>query len=157
MKVIGIADTTFARYDMAKSAIEQLKSMGTGFKIVRYTVPGIKDLPVASKILFDKYNCDLVIALGMPGPKEIDKMSAHEAALGLIQVQIMVGKHVLVVFVHEDEAKDEKELAWLSDRRSREHAENAYYLLFNQEHLQKRAGKGLRQGFEDVGPIRGEY
>lgn len=154
MKIIGIADTTFARYDMGKSAIDQLKKMGTGFKIVRYTVPGIKDLPAASKILFDKYNCDIVLALGMPGPKEIDKTSAHEAALGLIWVQIMTGKHILVVFVHEDEAKDEKELAFLADRRTREHAENAYYLLFNPEYLQKFAGKGLRQGFEDVGPVR---
>ncbi|MEM4142458.1 MAG: riboflavin synthase, partial [Thermoplasmata archaeon] len=68
-----------------------------------------------------------------------------------------VGKHILIVFVHEDEAKDEKELAWLSDRRAREHAENAYYLLFDPEHLQKMAGKGLRQGFEDVGPLRGNY
>ena len=157
MKTIGIADTTFARYDMGKSAIDQLKNMGTGFKIVRYTVPGIKDLPAASKILFDKYNCDIIIALGMPGRKEIDKMSAHEAAQGLIQVQIMEGKHVLVVFVHEDEAKDEKELAWLADRRAREHAEKAYYLIFDPDHLQKYAGKGLRQGFEDVGPVKEKW
>ncbi len=154
MKIIGVADTTFARYDMGGSAIDQLKKMGTGFKIVRYTVPGIKDLPAAAKILFDKHNCDIVIALGMPGPKEIDKTSAHEAALGLIFVQVMTGKHILVVFVHEDEAKDEKELAFLADRRSREHAENAYYLLFNPGYLEKYAGKGLRQGFEDVGPVR---
>ncbi len=154
MKIVGIADTTFARYDMGGSAIDQLKKMGTGFRIVRYTVPGVKDLPAAAKILFDKYNCDIVIALGMPGSKEIDKTSAHEAALGLIWVQVMMGKHILVVFVHEDEAKDEKELAFLADRRSREHAENAYYLLFNPEYLQKYAGKGLRQGFEDVGPLR---
>ncbi len=154
MKIVGIADTTFARYDMGGSAIDQLKRMGTGFKIVRYTVPGIKDLPVAAKILFDKYKCDIVLALGMPGAKEIDKTSAHEAALGLIWVQVLTGKHILVVFVHEDEAKDEKELAFLADRRSREHAENAYYLLFNPEYLQKYAGKGLRQGFEDVGPVR---
>ena len=49
MKIIGIADTTFARSDMGGAAIEELKTMGTGFKIIRYTVPGIKDLPVASK------------------------------------------------------------------------------------------------------------
>lgn len=45
MKIIGIADTTFARSDMGGAAIEELKTMGTGFKIIRYTVPGIKDLP----------------------------------------------------------------------------------------------------------------
>ena len=47
MKRIGIADTTFARYDMGKSAIDELKSNKAGYKIIRYTVPGIKDLPVA--------------------------------------------------------------------------------------------------------------
>ena len=46
MKLIGIADTTFARYDMAASAIDELKKTGTGFKIIRRTVPGFKDLPV---------------------------------------------------------------------------------------------------------------
>jgi len=65
MRRIGIADTTFARYDMAKSAIDQLNNLGIGFKIVRYTVPGIKDLPVACKKLFDEQNCDIVLALGM--------------------------------------------------------------------------------------------
>ena len=29
MKLIGIADTTFARYDMAASAIDELKKTGT--------------------------------------------------------------------------------------------------------------------------------
>ena len=66
MKRIGIADTTFARYDMAKSAVDELKSNATGFKIVRYTVPGIKDLPVACKKLFEEQDCDIVMALGMP-------------------------------------------------------------------------------------------
>lgn len=49
MKIIGIADTTFARYDMGHSAIDELQHAGTGFKIVRCTVPGVKDLPVACK------------------------------------------------------------------------------------------------------------
>ncbi len=51
MKRIGIVDTTFARFDMGRSAIDQLQSTGTGFTIVRYTVPGVKDLPVAAKKL----------------------------------------------------------------------------------------------------------
>ena len=46
MKRIGIVDTTFARYDMAKSAVDRLRSIGTGYRIIRRTVPGIKDLPV---------------------------------------------------------------------------------------------------------------
>ena len=41
MKKIGIVDTTFARYDMGTAAIDELKSNKTGFKIIRYTVPGL--------------------------------------------------------------------------------------------------------------------
>jgi riboflavin synthase len=154
MKKIGIADTTFARYDMAKAAIDELKSNDTGFQIIRYTVPGIKDLPVACKKLFEDQECDIVIALGMPGPKPIDKQCAHEATVGLIQTQLMCSKHILEVFVHEDEAEGEKELGWLADRRAREHALNALDLLFDPENLTKNAGKGLREGFEDAGPLR---
>lgn len=154
MKIIGIADTTFARFDMGKSAIDELQSNQTGFKIKRYTVPGIKDLPVACKKLFDEKNCDIVIALGMPGSKPIDKQCAHEASNGLIKTQLLCNKHILEVFVHEDEAKDENELAWLADRRAREHALNVLDLIFKPENLIKKAGKGLREGFEDAGPLK---
>lgn len=154
MKTIGIADTTFARYDMGASAIDELERTGTGFKIVRYTVPGVKDLPVACKKLIEEQNCDLVIALGMPGPQQKDKMCAHEASTGLIRAQLMTNKHILEVFVHEDEAKDDKELAFLADRRSREHAINAYDLLFRPDNLRRQAGKGLREGFADAGPVK---
>ncbi len=154
MKKIGIADTTFSRYNMAKSAIDELKSNSTGFKIIRSTVPGIKDLPVACKKLFDEQSCDIVIALGMPGPKPIDKQCAHEASNALLQTQIMCNKHIIEVFVYEDEAKDEKELAKLADRRAREHALNVLDLLFKPEKLRKKAGTGLREGFEDVGPLK---
>ena len=154
MKKIGIADTTFARCDMAKAAIDELKSNDTGFQVIRYTVPGIKDLPVACKKLFEEQECDIVIALGMPGPKPIDKQCAHEATVGLIQTQLMCNKHILEVFVHEDEAEDKKDLVWLADRRAREHALNALDLLFDPENLTKNAGKGLREGFEDAGPLK---
>jgi riboflavin synthase len=153
MKRIGVADTTFARVDMGNFAIDELKKTGTGFRVERYTVPGVKDLPVAAKKLFDEKECDIVIALGMPGANDIDKVCAHEASTGLIHVQLLTNKHVIEVFVHEDEAKNAKELAWLAESRSREHAVNAYDLLFRPERLSKNAGKGLRQGFEDVGPI----
>jgi len=153
MKKIGIADTTFARFNMAKSAIDELQSNATGFKIMRYTVPGMKDLPVACKKLFEESNCDVVLALGMPGAQPIDKQCAHEASMGLIQTQLLCNKHIIEVFVHEDEAKNEKELAWLTDRRVREHALNVLDLLFKPENLTKNAGKGLRQGFEDAGII----
>ena len=107
MKKIGIADTTFARFDMGRSAIDQLQKTGTGFTIVRYTVPGFKDLPVACKKLIEEQGCDIVMALGMPGPMEKDKMCAHEASTGLMMAQLMTNKHIIEVFVHEDEAKDE--------------------------------------------------
>ena len=154
MKIIGIADTTFARFNMGSSAVDELKSNRTGFKIVRYTVPGIKDLPVACKKLFEEQGCDIAMALGMPGPKPIDKQCAHEASNGLIQVQLLTNKHILEVFVHEDEAKDEKELEWLADSRAREHAVNCLDLLFNPQKLTEDAGKGLREGFEDAGVLR---
>ncbi len=153
MRRIGVADTTFARVDMGGFAINELKRTGTGFKVERTTVPGVKDLPAATKRLFDERACDIVMALGMPGKDPIDKVCAHEASQGLIQVQLMTNKHIVEVFVHEDEAKDEKQLAWLAERRAREHAVNTYDLLFRPERLTKNAGKGLRQGFEDVGPI----
>ncbi len=154
MKRIGVADTTFARVDMGAAAMDELRGMGTGFRIERYTVPGIKDLPVAAKKLLEERGCDIVIALGMPGAQAIDKTCAHEASSGLISVQLLTNKHIIEVFVHEDEAKDAKELAWLAERRAREHAANAFDLLFRPERLEANAGKGLRQGFDDVGPIR---
>ena len=153
MKIIGIVDTTFARVDMGNAAIEELKNTGTGFKIERYTVPGVKDLPVACKKLFEEKNCDIVMALGMPGPKDIDKVCAHESSTGLIQVQILTNKHIIEVFVHMDEAKDDKELLQLAEARAKEHAINAYDLLFRPDRLTKQAGTGQRQGFSDVGAI----
>jgi len=153
MKRIGIVDTTFARIDMGAVAVDELKKTGTGFKVERITVPGVKDLPVAAKKLIEERECELVLALGMPGKEPIDKTCAHEASTGLIQVQLMTNKHIVEVFVHEDEAKNSKELAWLAERRTREHAVNAYNLLFRPEKLVRSAGKGLRQGFDDVGRI----
>lgn len=153
MKKIGIVDTTFARFDMGKSAIDELKANSSGIKIEHHTVPGIKDLPVEAKKLLEG-ECDLVIALGMPGPMPIDKQCAHEASLGLIHAQLLTNKHIIEVFVYEDEAKNDKELKWLADRRAREHALNALKLLFKPEDLIKNAGKGLREGFEDAGPLK---
>jgi len=154
MKRIGIADTTFARYDMARAAITALKAEAS-VEIVRYTVPGIKDLPVAAKKLLEEEGCEIVMALGMPGPADKDKMCAHEASSGLIMAQLMTNKHIIEVFVHEDEAPDEKTLAWLANQRTAEHAQNAVRLLFYPEKLERMAGTGQRQGYEDAGPIEG--
>ncbi|MFW6009807.1 MAG: riboflavin synthase, partial [Actinomycetota bacterium] len=38
MRLIGVVDTTFARYDMGSSALDELKRCGTGFRTVRRTV-----------------------------------------------------------------------------------------------------------------------
>jgi len=152
MKRVGILDTTFARYDMAKAAMGELKQL-CSLKFIRRTVPGIKDLPVAAKQLFDE-GCDLVMAFGMPGAAPIDKQCAHEASLGLIWAQLLTNKHVIEVFVFEDEAAGEKELADLAEKRAREHARNVYRLLFKPDELTKLAGTGQREGGPDVGPLR---
>ena len=150
---IGIADTTFARVDMARFAIDAIKK-NSDAKIVRYTVPGFKDLPVACKKLIEEDKCDIVIALGMTGPKPIDKQCAHEAALGLQAVQLMTNKHVLEVFVHMDEAKKEKEIYEIAKNRTAKHALNTLALLKGNTELTKYAGMGKRQGKKDEGPIK---
>ncbi|MBP2172772.1 riboflavin synthase [Methanococcus voltae] len=151
---VGITDTTFARVDMASAAIKKLNEMTSKIKIIRYTVPGMKDLPVSCKKLIEEQGCEIVLALGMPGGKDKDKVCAHEASQGLMMAQLMTNKHIIEVFVHEDEAESGKELDWLAKRRAEEHAENIYYMLFDQKHLEKQAGMGLREGFEDVGPAK---
>jgi riboflavin synthase len=151
---IGIADTTFARYDMAAAAIDELKKHMGGVGVVRYTVPGVKDLPVACKKLIEEKECDLVMAFGMPGKETIDKTCAHEASTGIIQAQLMTNTHIIEVFVHEDEAQSEKELARLMDKRAREHALNAINLLYHPGRLTRMAGTGQRQGGRDVGALR---
>lgn len=150
---IGVVDTTFARYNMGDAAEAELTKLGGDLEVLRRTVPGVKDLAVECKILIEKHGCDVVIACGMVGAQPVDKTCAHEASLAIQWTQLQVNRHILEVFVHEDEAKDDAQLAWLMDRRTREHAENAWSLVFEPERLRKNAGKGLRQGFEDAGPV----
>ena len=114
-------------------------------------------LLLSKKELIEEEKCHIVMALGMPGGKGIDKVCAHEASTGLIKVQLKTNTHIIEVFVHEDEAKDEKELAWLMDSRARDHAESVFLLLFKPKELEKRAGKGRRQGFKSVGPVGRGY
>ena len=154
MKRIGVADTTFARYDMATAAVRALQARGTGYRIVRRTVPGIKDLPVACRRLFHEDGVDLCLALGMPGRAEYDRTCAHEASLGLLFTGVLEAKPIVECFVFEGEAEDDRALAALARRRAEEHALNAYALLFRPEELGRRAGEGLRQGFADAGPVR---
>lgn len=143
----------FARVDMFSAAKEAIKNSAENIKIERYTVPGVKDLPVACKKLFEEYKCDICIALGMPGPEKIDKQCAHEASSGIIQAQLLTNKHIIEVFVHIDEAKDEKELLELAKDRTYKHTLNAIALSKSKNALEKYAGKGKRQGKKDAGEI----
>ena len=154
MKKIGVADTTFARVDLARYALNALHARGTGFKVVRRTVPGIKDLPVACRRLFLEDGVDLCLALGMPGRQEYDTTCAHEASLGLQFTGVLEAKPIVECFVFEDEAAGPQALEALARRRAEEHAVNAYALLFRPQELARRSGGGLRQGFADVGPLR---
>lgn len=137
---------------MASAAIDELRKRGS-VRVERYTVPGIKDLAAGARILFDR-GCGLVLALGMVGRQPVDKDCALAADFGLQMVQALTGKHILGVMVHEDEATDEEQLAWLFDRRTREHAANAYDLLLDSEAMRERSGTGQREGFADAGPLK---
>ncbi len=143
----------FARVDMFKIARKALEdSMEAGVRLERYTVPGVKDLPVACKKLLE--TCDICMALGMPGGKPIDKTCAHEASQGLIQTQLLMNKHIIEVFVHLDEGKNEKELFEITKKRTYDHTMNAIALLKGKNRLEKFAGKGVRQGKENVSSIK---
>jgi len=64
--------------------------------------------------------------------------------------QLLTNTHIIEVFVHEDEAESEKELAFLAEQRTREHAQNVIKLLYYPERLTREAGTGQREGFEDA-------
>ena len=70
-----------------------------------------------------------------------------------MQAQLLTSTPILEVFVHEDESDDPKVLASVFENRSRKHARNAYWMLFEPEQLSRRAGMGVRQGFDDAGPL----
>ena len=150
---IGICDTTFSRVDMADYAIKEIKQHLANVEFVRRTVPGVKDLPVACKKLIEEEGCEMVMALGMPGPEAIDKQCAHEASTGLITAQLMTNTHILEVFVHEDEGLGHKDLKTLAINRATEHAQNLVKMLSGHDKLRKEAGKGMREGRPDAGPV----
>lgn len=153
MQKIGIIDTTFATVNMAEFVFKVLEKELPHYKIEYVTVPGIKDLPVAAKRLLDR-GCDIAIALGMPGKMPIDKQCAHEASMGIQQAMLMTNKHILEVFVHMDEAKNDKDLYELCKDRSSKHALNAVWMLTSPRKMHERAGTGRRQGRADVGPAK---
>jgi riboflavin synthase len=156
MDRIGVVDTMFARYDMGAEAVDELEEcpgFGSTFEVVRRTVPGFKDLGVACKLLIEDEGCRIVVALAMPGKAAIDQVCAHEASQGIMQAQLMTSTHILEVFVHENEEEDPVKLAAVCVNRARAHARNAYWMLYEPEQLLRRAGQGVRQGYEDAGPI----
>jgi riboflavin synthase len=153
MRKYGVADTTFSRVDMGNIAIRTIRKEDPEAEIVRYTVPGIKDLPVAAKRLLDE-GCDGVITLGWVGKTMLDKYSYLATSIGLIMVQILTSKHVIDVTVHEDEADDEEKLKEIAIDRATKHAINLVRLIRDGKNaLTPYAGKGLRQGYENAGTI----
>jgi riboflavin synthase len=156
MQRIGVVDTMFARYDMGAEAIDELKQCPgheKRFEVLRWTVPGFKDLAVAAKRMIEQESCRIVVALGMPGKAPIDKACAHEASMGIMNAQLMTSTPILEVFVHEDEEDDPVRLAEVCRDRARNHARNAYWMLYEPEQLVARAGQGIRQGYADAGPL----
>jgi len=156
MDRIGVVDTMFARFDMGAEAYDELEAcpgFGSKFEVLRRTVPGFKDLAVECKRLIENDGCHIVVALGMPGRAAIDQVCAHEASQGLMQAQLMTSTHILEVFVHENEEDDPAKLAAVCVDRARKHALNAYWMLYEPEQLARQAGRGVRQGYEDAGPI----
>ena len=73
---------------------------------------------------------------------------------GSLCAQLMTNTHIIEVFVHEDEAKDDTRTCMACRKRTREHAVNAVKLVLYPKELEKDAGTGQRQGFEDSGPAR---
>lgn len=151
---IGIVDTMFSRVDMASFAMDELQRKFPSIRIVRSTVPGIKDLAVGCVLLDKKEKCDLYLALGMVGGAPIDTQCAHEASLGVQMAKMQLKKHILEVFVFAQEGKDEADLYSIFEDRTRKHAVNAGLLATNPSALEKMAGKGKRQGRSDAGELR---
>ena len=150
---IGIVDTTFSRVDMARYVIEEIKRLIPTAQIVRITVPGIKDIPGAAKRLIKNENCDGIITLGWVGKEFVDKLSYVAASIGIMLVSILYDILIVDVTVHEDEAGEPYELKKIAEDRARKHARNLVYMLRDPSYLTKYAGRGLRQGYEDVGPL----
>ncbi len=149
---IGIVDTMFARVNMGEMAIDEIKKNYPDVEIKRRTVPGVKDLPVECKKLLDE-GCDSCMALGMVGGAPVDVVCAHEASLGIQQAKLLTGKHIIEVFVHENEAWSDREFHSICENRTRKHAHNAILLVKDPQKLVELAGKGVRQGKENEGPV----
>jgi riboflavin synthase len=152
MVKVGIVDTMFSRVNMGAIALDEIKKNHGDVEVVRLTVPGVKDLAVECKRLLEG-GCDSCLALGMVGGAPVDQVCAHEGSLGIQQVKLQTGKHIIEAFVHENEAWSEKEFHDICESRVRKHVDNAVLLVKKPEELVKKAGMGVRQGKDDEGPI----
>lgn len=155
MTKYGIVDTTFSRVDMGKYAYETIRKEDPDGEIARYTVPGIKDMPMGATKLFEQ-GCEGVITLGWVGKTKLDKYSYLATSIGLIQAQLLSKKHIMDVTVHEDEV-EERQLFSLARDRATKHAANLVKLVRDGGNsLSSMAGKGLRQGYNNAGQILSE-
>ena len=151
---VGIVDTTFSRVDMGRIAEKTLMNELPNTLIVRYTVPGIKDIPVAAKKLIEEKDCEAVITLGWVGKTLTDKISYAVASMSLQLVQLLTNKHVIDVTVHEDETNDPRNLRNIAIDRVIKHSKNLAILLRKGgKGLRPYAGRGLRQGYENAGSL----
>ncbi|MCL5873899.1 MAG: riboflavin synthase [Candidatus Thermoplasmatota archaeon] len=155
MTKYGIVDTTFSRVDMGRFAYEIIRKEDPDGEILRYTVPGIKDMPVGATKLFEQ-GCEGVITLGWVGKTKLDKYSYLATSIGLIQAQLLAKRHIMDVTIHEDEVEESQLFALAKDRASK-HAANLVKLVRDGgRSLSSMAGQGLRQGYNNAGQILGE-
>jgi riboflavin synthase len=152
---IGVIDTTFSSIDTASIAIKEIKRLANQVTIRRYTVPGLRDIPLACKILIEREKCGIVLATGMVSRKGAEKQVENQAVQGIMLVQLQTGRHVITAFFDEQETRDKTKLYTIVVDRVRKHAQNSLKLLAVPESLTDYAGLGLRQGGRDVGQIRG--
>ena len=155
MTKYGIVDTTFSRIDMGRIAYDTIRKEDPDGEIVRYTVPGIKDMPIGATKLFEQ-GCEGVITLGWVGRTKLDKYSYLATSIGLIQAQLLAKRHIMDVTVHEDEVEESQLLSLAKDRAAK-HAINLVKLVRDGgSSLSATAGQGLRQGYNNAGQILGE-
>ena len=152
---IGVIDTTFSNIDTASIAIKEIKRLANQVTIRRYTVPGLRDIPLACKILIEREKCGVVLATGMVSRKGAEKQVENQSVHGIMMVQLQTGRHVITAFFDEHETRDKTKLYKIVVDRVRKHAQNSLKLLAVPESLTDFAGLGLRQGGKDVGQIRG--
>lgn len=156
---IGIVDTTFSVIDSASIATNEIHRLASKVKISKYTVPGVRDIPLACKILIERGKCDIVLATGMLSSKGIEKQIENQSVIGIILVELLTNKHIITAFFDENESGTRKKcsksnLYEIVLDRVRKHAQNALRLLAAPEVLSDYAGLGLRQGKQDVGRLR---